>query len=93
MGPEITPPPAIRKPYAEEARLWMNPHRRGEAEAEGKTWANDLIPAASSAFRHEARLPSFGNAKGLRAVVWNFPDPIPQQPAGCSARGPGHGQK
>jgi formate dehydrogenase major subunit len=44
--------------------------------AEGKTWANDpsggIIRVALKHGNHP-----FGNAKA-RAVVWNFPDPIPQ---------------
>jgi len=47
-----------------------------KAEAEGKTWANDLSGGIQRvALKHGCH--PFGNAKA-RAVVWNFPDPIPQ---------------
>jgi len=45
-------------------------------EAEGKTWANDLSGGIQRvAMKHGCT--AYGNAKA-RAVVWNFPDPIPQ---------------
>src|SRR5918992_1127840 len=45
-------------------------------EAEGKTWANDMSGGIIRvAMKHGCT--GFGNAKA-RAVVWNFPDPIPQ---------------
>jgi formate dehydrogenase major subunit len=45
-------------------------------EAEGKTWANDLSGGIQRvALKHGCH--PFGNAKA-RAVVWNFPDAIPQ---------------
>ncbi len=45
-------------------------------EAEGKTWANDLSGGIQRvALKHGCH--PFGNAKA-RAVVWNFPDPVPQ---------------
>jgi formate dehydrogenase major subunit len=45
-------------------------------EAEGKTWANDLSGGIQRvAMKHGCH--PFGNAKA-RAVVWNFPDPVPQ---------------
>jgi formate dehydrogenase major subunit len=45
-------------------------------EAEGKTWANDLSGGIIRVAMKHGNHP-FGNAKA-RAVVWNFPDPIPQ---------------
>jgi formate dehydrogenase major subunit len=45
-------------------------------EAEGKTWANDLSGGIQRVVMKHGCSP-FGNAKA-RAVVWNFPDPIPQ---------------
>jgi len=45
-------------------------------EAEGKTWANDLSGGIQRVSMKHGCSP-FGNAKA-RAVVWNFPDPIPQ---------------
>jgi formate dehydrogenase major subunit len=45
-------------------------------EAEGKTWANDLSGGIQRvALKHGCH--PFGNAKA-RAIVWNFPDAIPQ---------------
>ncbi|MFY9314239.1 MAG: molybdopterin-dependent oxidoreductase [Burkholderiales bacterium] len=45
-------------------------------QAEGKTWANDLSGGIIRvAMKHGCS--AFGNAKA-RAVVWNFPDGIPQ---------------
>jgi formate dehydrogenase major subunit len=45
-------------------------------EAEGKTWANDTSGGIQRvAMKHGCH--PFGNAKA-RAVVWNFPDAIPQ---------------
>jgi formate dehydrogenase major subunit len=45
-------------------------------EAEGKTWANDLSGGIQRVAMKHGCTP-FGNAKA-RAVVWNFPDGIPQ---------------
>jgi formate dehydrogenase major subunit len=45
-------------------------------EAEGKTWANDLSGGIQRVAMKHGCSP-FGNAKA-RAVVWNFPDGIPQ---------------
>jgi formate dehydrogenase major subunit len=45
-------------------------------EAEGKTWANDLSGGIQRVAMKHGCSP-FGNAKA-RAVVWNFPDPVPQ---------------
>ncbi len=47
-----------------------------KAEAEGKTWANDLSGGIQRVAMKHGNHP-FGNAKA-RAVVWNFPDAIPQ---------------
>ncbi|MDP3807719.1 formate dehydrogenase subunit alpha, partial [Hydrogenophaga sp.] len=45
-------------------------------EAEGKTWANDLSGGIQRvAMKHGCH--PWGNAKA-RAVVWNFPDAVPQ---------------
>jgi len=47
-----------------------------KSKAEGKTWANDLSGGIQRvALKHGCH--PFGNAKA-RAVVWNFPDAIPQ---------------
>jgi formate dehydrogenase major subunit len=47
-----------------------------KAEAEGKTWANDLSGGIQRVAMKHGNHP-FGNAKA-RAIVWNFPDGIPQ---------------
>jgi formate dehydrogenase major subunit len=47
-----------------------------KAQAEGKTWANDLSGGIQRVAMKHGCSP-FGNAKA-RAVVWNFPDPVPQ---------------
>ena len=47
-----------------------------KAEAEGKTWATDLSGGIIRVAMKHGNHP-FGNAKA-RAVVWNFPDAIPQ---------------
>ncbi len=47
-----------------------------KAEAEGKNWATDLSGGIQRVAMKHGNHP-FGNAKA-RAVVWNFPDAIPQ---------------
>ncbi len=47
-----------------------------KAEAEGKTWATDLSGGIIRVAMKHGNHP-FGNAKA-RAIVWNFPDGIPQ---------------
>jgi formate dehydrogenase major subunit len=47
-----------------------------KAAAEGKTWANDLSGGIQRVAMKHGCTP-FGNAKA-RAVVWNWPDQIPQ---------------
>jgi formate dehydrogenase major subunit len=55
---------------------WDDLTEAEKAEAEGKTWANDLSGGIQRvALKHGCH--PFGNAKA-RAVVWNFPDGIPQ---------------
>jgi formate dehydrogenase major subunit len=55
---------------------WDELSEAEKKEAEGKTWANDLSGGIQRvALKHGCH--PFGNAKA-RAVVWNFPDPIPQ---------------
>jgi len=56
---------------------WWDELTAEEKEAaEGKTWANDLSGGIQRVAMKHGCSP-FGNAKA-RAVVWNFPDPIPQ---------------
>jgi formate dehydrogenase major subunit len=55
---------------------WDELTEEEKKEAEGKTWANDLSGGIQRvAMKHGCS--AFGNAKA-RAVVWNFPDAIPQ---------------
>src|SRR2546422_347285 len=46
-------------------------------EAEGKTWANDLSGGIQRVALKNHGCHPYGNAKA-RAIVWNFPDGIPQ---------------
>jgi formate dehydrogenase major subunit len=55
---------------------WDELTEEEKKEAEGKTWANDLSGGIIRVAMKHGNHP-FGNAKA-RAVVWNFPDPIPQ---------------
>ncbi|MDX3906532.1 MAG: formate dehydrogenase subunit alpha [Pigmentiphaga sp.] len=48
-----------------------------KAEAEGKNWKTDLSGGIIRVVMKNHGCHPFGNAKA-RAVVWNFPDPIPQ---------------
>ena len=55
---------------------WDELTEEEKKEAEGKTWANDMSGGIQRVSMKHGCSP-FGNAKA-RAVVWNFPDPIPQ---------------
>jgi formate dehydrogenase major subunit len=55
---------------------WEELTEEEKKEAEGKTWANDLSGGIQRVAMKHGCCP-FGNAKA-RAVVWNFPDAIPQ---------------
>jgi formate dehydrogenase major subunit len=48
-----------------------------KAEAEGKNWKTDLSGGQIRVFMKNHGCHPFGNAKA-RAVVWNFPDAVPQ---------------
>jgi formate dehydrogenase major subunit len=48
-----------------------------KAKAEGKNWKTDLSGGIQRVVMKNHGCHPFGNAKA-RAVVWNFPDPIPQ---------------
>jgi formate dehydrogenase major subunit len=55
---------------------WDDLTEEEKKEAEGKSWANDLSGGIQRvALKHGCH--PFGNAKA-RAIVWNFPDGIPQ---------------
>ena len=55
---------------------WDELTEEEKKEAEGKTWANDLSGGIIRVAMKHGNHP-FGNAKA-RAIVWNFPDGIPQ---------------
>jgi formate dehydrogenase major subunit len=55
---------------------WDELTEEEKKEAEGKTWANDLSGGIQRVAMKHGCTP-FGNAKA-RAVVWNWPDQIPQ---------------
>ncbi|OGA11402.1 MAG: formate dehydrogenase, partial [Betaproteobacteria bacterium RIFCSPHIGHO2_12_FULL_69_13] len=55
---------------------WDELTEEEKKEAEGKLWTNDLSGGIQRVAMKHGCSP-FGNAKA-RAVVWNFPDPIPQ---------------
>src|SRR5580765_7869505 len=55
---------------------WDELNDAEKKEAEGKTWANDTSGGIQRVAMKHGCMP-FGNAKA-RAVVWNFPDAIPQ---------------
>jgi len=55
---------------------WEELTEEEKKEAEGKTWANDLSGGIIRVAMKHGNHP-FGNAKA-RAIVWNFPDAIPQ---------------
>jgi formate dehydrogenase major subunit len=57
---------------------WWGELTEAEAKAaEGKNWKNDPSGGMIRVFMKNHGCHPFGNAKA-RAVVWNFPDPIPQ---------------
>jgi len=56
---------------------WDELTEEEKKEAEGKNWANDLSGGIIRVATKVHGCMPFGNAKA-RAVVWNFPDPIPQ---------------
>jgi formate dehydrogenase major subunit len=56
---------------------WDELTEEEKKEAEGKTWANDLSSGIIRVAMKNHGCHPWGNAKA-RAVVWNFPDGIPQ---------------
>ena len=57
---------------------WWNELTDAEkAAAEGKNWKTDLSGGINRVVMKNHGCHPFGNAKA-RAVVWNFPDPVPQ---------------
>jgi formate dehydrogenase major subunit len=76
-GAEITTGyPEITADMIKKLGWWEELTEAERAEAEGKNWKTDLSGGLQRvAMKHG--LHPFGNAKA-RAVVWNFPDGIPQ---------------
>ena len=58
--------------------------------AEGKNWKTDNSGGTIRVFMKNHGCHPFGNAKA-RAVVWNFPDPIPQHREPLYGTRPGFG--
>ena len=56
---------------------WHELTEEEKAAAEGKNWKTDLSGGIIRVTMQNHSCQPFGNAKA-RAVVWNFPDPIPQ---------------
>ena len=88
-----TSPPAI--PELDHVLLkklgWWDELTDDEKKAaEGKNWKTDLSGGMIRVFMKNHGNHPFGNAKA-RAVVWNFPDPIPQhrEPLYSTRPGPG----
>ena len=56
---------------------WEELTEAERAQAEGKNWKTDLSGGMIRVAMKNHGVHPFGNAKA-RAVVWNFPDPVPQ---------------
>jgi formate dehydrogenase major subunit len=74
-----TSPPATPSSTTCCSRSWAGgtSSRRREGAAEGKNWKTDNSGGLIRVAMKNHGCHPFGNAKA-RAVVWNFPDPIPQ---------------
>ncbi len=76
-GAEITTGhPQFDHVFLKKLGWWDDLTEEEKKEAEGKTWANDLSGGIQRVAMKHGNHP-FGNAKA-RAIVWNFPDGIPQ---------------
>jgi len=76
-GAEITTGhPAFDHVLLKKLGWWDDLTDEEKKEAEGKTWLNDLSGGIQRVAMKHGNHP-FGNAKA-RAIVWNFPDGIPQ---------------
>ncbi len=58
---------------------WADLTEAEQKAAEGKNWKTDPSGGIIRVAMQVHGVHPFGNARA-RAVVWNFPDPIPQQP-------------
>jgi formate dehydrogenase major subunit len=77
LGAEITTGyPEFTADMIKQLGWWDDLTEAEKAEAEGKNWKTDLSGGIIRvAMKHGCH--PFGNAKA-RAVVWNFPDPVPK---------------
>lgn len=77
LGAEITTGyPELTDELLKKLGWWEELTDAEKAKAEGKNWKTDSSGGLIRVFMKHGCHP-FGNAKA-RAVVWNFPDPIPQ---------------
>ncbi len=78
VGCEITTGyPEIDHVFVKKLGWWNELTPTEQAAAEGKNWKTDLSGGLIRVVMKNHGVHPFGNAKA-RAVVWNFPDPIPQ---------------
>jgi formate dehydrogenase major subunit len=77
LGAEITTGyPEFTADMVKQLGWWDDLTEAEKAEAEGKNWKTDLSGGIQRVVMKHGCHP-FGNAKA-RAVVWNFPDPVPK---------------
>ncbi|HYD77469.1 formate dehydrogenase subunit alpha [Ramlibacter sp.] len=77
-GCEITTGyPEIDHVFMKKLGWWNELTPAEQAAAEGKNWKTDLSGGLIRVAMKNHGVHPFGNAKA-RAIVWNFPDPIPQ---------------
>ncbi|HRH05202.1 MAG TPA: formate dehydrogenase subunit alpha, partial [Burkholderiaceae bacterium] len=78
MGADITTGyPEFDHVLMKKLGWWDDLTEAEKAGAEGKNWKTDLTGGIQRVVMQVHGCHPFGNAKA-RAVVWNFPDPIPQ---------------
>ena len=91
-GAEITTGhPQFDHVFLKKLGWWDDLTEDEKKEAEGKTWANDLSGGIQRVAMKHGNHP-FGNAKA-RAIVWNFPDGIPQHREPLYSPRAGHGRE
>jgi formate dehydrogenase major subunit len=78
LGSEITTGyPEVDHVFIKKLGWWNELTPTEQAAAEGKNWKTDPSGGLIRVAMKNHGIHPFGNAKA-RAVVWNFPDPIPQ---------------
>jgi len=78
LGADITTGyPELDHMLLKKLGWWDELNDAEKAAAEGKNWKTDSSGGMIRVFMQNHGCHPFGNAKA-RAVVWNFPDPIPQ---------------